>query len=167
MRRALSLLAVGAVALTAAVWAGAKPPGNSAGKSDLQAAKSASARFHSVVQAKRAGYVRESPCIPGEGIHYGNMSLMGDTVVDPKRPELLLYETKPNGKLRLVGVEYFKVDADQNVSTDADRPSLFGRAFDGPMLGHFPGQPIHYDLHVWLWEPNPNGMFALPNPTVC
>jgi hypothetical protein len=163
MRRALSLLAVGAVALIAAVWAGAKPPGSS----DLQAAKSATARFHSLVQARRAGYVRESPCVPGEGIHYGKPSLLGDNVLDPRRPELLLYETKPNGKLRLVGIEYFKVDADQNLATDADRPSLFGRSFDGPMPGHFPGQPIHYDLHVWVWEPNPNGMFALPNPTVC
>jgi hypothetical protein len=167
MRRALSLLAVGAVALTAAVWAGAKPPGNSAGKSDLQAAKSASARFHSVVQATRAGYVRESPCIPGEGIHYGNMSLLGDNVLDPRRPELVLYELKPNGKLRLVGVEYFKVDADQNLATDDDRPSLFGRPFVGPMLGHFPGQPAHYELHVFLWDPDSDGgIFAFPNDNV-
>jgi hypothetical protein len=92
---------------------------------------------------------------------------MGDTVLDPKQPELLLYEVKPNGKLRLVGLEYFKVDADQNLATAGDRPSLFGRPFDGPMLGHSPGQPIHYDLHVWLWERNPNGMFVLPNPNVC
>jgi hypothetical protein len=163
MRRALSLLAVGAVALIAAVWAGAKSPGSS----DLQAAKSATARFHSLVQARQAGYVRESPCVPGEGIHYGKPSLLADNVLDPRRPELLLYETKANGKLRLVGIEYFKVDADQNLATDSDRPSLFGRSFDGPMPGHFPGQPIHYDLHVWVWEPNPNGMFALPNPSVC
>jgi hypothetical protein len=161
MRRALILLGVGAAALTAAVWAGAKPLA-----SDLRAAKSASARFHSLAQAERAGYERESPCIPGEGIHYGNMSLLGDNVLDPRRPELVLYELKPNGKLRLVGVEYFKVDADQNLATDDDRPSLFGRPFDGPMAGHFPGQPIHYDLHVWLWERNPNGMFAFPNPNV-
>jgi hypothetical protein len=162
MRRNLIFLAVGAVALIAPVSAGADRPGSS----DLQAAKSASARFHSIVQAKRAGYVRESPCIPGEGFHYGNPSLLGDSVLDPKRPELLLYELKPNGKLRLVGVEYFKADADQDLSTVEDRPSLFGRAFDGPMLGHFPGQPSHYELHVWLWEPNPNGIFAFPNPNV-
>jgi hypothetical protein len=161
VRRALILLGVGAVALTAVGSAGAMPLGG-----DLQAAKAASARFHSVKQAQRAGYVRESPCIPGEGFHYGNMSLLGDTAVDARRPELVLYELKPNGKLRLVGVEYFKVDADQNLATDDDRPSLFGRPFDGPMAGHFPGQPIHYDLHVWLWERNPNGMFAFPNPNV-
>ena len=156
MRRALILLGVGAVALTAAVWAGAKPLGG-----DLRAAKSASARFHSPVQASRAGYVRESPCIPGEGFHYGNPTLMADAVLDPRRPELLLYELKPNGKLRLAGVEYFVA-----VDAVAERPSLFGRAFDGPIPGHFPGQPTHYELHVWLSERNPNGMFALPNPNV-
>ena len=161
MRHALIFLSLGAVALLAVVPAGADPPG-----SDLQAAKAASARFHSLAQAERAGYVPESPCIPGEGIHYGKPSLLGDSVIDPKRPELVLYELKPNGKLRLVGVEYFKVDADQDLSTDEDRPSLFGQPFDGPMPGHFPGQPIHYDLHVWLWEPNPNGIFTFPNPNV-
>jgi hypothetical protein len=94
------------------------------------------------------------------------MSLLTDTVLDPNRPELVLYELKPNGKLRLVGVEYFIADADQNLATTDDRPSLFGRPFDGPMAGHFPGQPAHYELHVWLWERNPNGMFAFPNPNV-
>ena len=36
--------------------------------------------------------------------------------------------------------------------------------FDGPMLGHEPGMPIHYDLHAWLWKQNPSGMFARWNP---
>ena len=163
MKRTLSLLGAGAIAIAAAVWAGEAKP---LGSGDLQAAKSASARFLSVKQAQRAGYVRESPCIPGEGIHYGKPSLLADDVLDPRRPELLLYEVKPNGKLRLVGVEYFKADADQNLATTEDRPSLFGRPFDGPMAGHFPGQPAHYELHVWLWEANPNGVFAFPNPNV-
>ncbi len=66
-------------------------------ESDLQAAKAASARFHSLKQAKNAGYLRESPCIPGEGFHYAKMSLLTDSVLDPRRPELLLYELKPNG----------------------------------------------------------------------
>ncbi|MEH0423926.1 hypothetical protein [Streptomyces sp. B21-083] len=67
---------------------------------------------------------------------------------------------------RLVGAEWIVVDKDQNLATDDDRPSLFGVPFDGPMLGHEPGMPIHYDLHVWLWKKNPSGMFARWNPTV-
>ncbi|WP_405817335.1 hypothetical protein OG241_22700 [Streptomyces sp. NBC_01390] len=67
---------------------------------------------------------------------------------------------------RLVGAEWIVVDKDQNLATADDRPSLFGVPFDGPMLGHEPGMPIHYDLHVWLWKKNPSGMFARWNPTV-
>jgi hypothetical protein len=32
------------------------------------------------------------------------------------------------------------------------------------MLGHAPGMPIHYDLHVWLWKHNPSGLYAPWNP---
>ena len=139
----------------------------------LQAAKAASAKYHSIEQALADGYVRNSPCeaIPGlggMGYHYGNQALVRDPTLDPERPEVLLYAPKANGKLQLVGVEYLKVDADQNLATDSDRPSLFGQSFQGPMLGHGPpgAMPIHYDLHVWLWQDNPNGMFAQWNPDV-
>ena len=37
--------------------------------------------------------------------------------------------------------------------------------FDGPMLGHEPGMPIHYDLHVWIWQHNPVGMLDQFNPS--
>jgi hypothetical protein len=138
---------------------------------ELAAARAATARFHSVEHALAAGYVQGSPCeqlpgVGGMGIHYVNPALIGDPAIDPRRPEILLYAPKEHGKLELVGVEYFKVDADQNLATDGDRPSVFGRPFDGPMLGHAPGMPIHYDLHVWFWRDNPNGLFSVWNPTV-
>ena len=82
-----------------------------------------------------------------------------------EKPEAVLYE--PTGKGRkLVAIEYVVPDRDQDLSTDGDRPSLFGDAFDGPMPGHTPGMPVHYDLHVWAWEANPNGTFAQWNPNV-
>jgi hypothetical protein len=34
------------------------------------------------------------------------------------------------------------------------------------MLGHEPGMPVHYDLHVWLYQANPDGVFASWNPSV-
>jgi hypothetical protein len=36
-------------------------------------------------------------------------------------------------------------------------PSIFGQNFEGPMDGHAPGEPAHYDKHVWLWQANPKG----------
>lgn len=57
-------------------------------------------------------------------------------------------------------------DADQDLSTAGARPLMFGQAFAGPMEGHFPGTPMHYDLHVWTWAHNPAGMFAEWNPAL-
>jgi hypothetical protein len=65
--------------------------------------------------------------------------------------------------MRLVGVEWFVAEGDQDLSTDDDRPSLFGHAFDGTMPGHEPGMPVHYDLHAYLWRHNPAGTFAAWN----
>jgi hypothetical protein len=41
-----------------------------------------------------------------------------------------------------------------------------GKTFDGPMQGHSPIQPWHYDLHVWLSVTNPSGIFAPYNPAI-
>lgn len=159
-------LAGALVALAVIASAAASPP------DELQAAKAATARYHSFEEAQAAGYtIAGAPCVaaPGlgaMGIHAVNPSLIGDPAINPTQPEVLLYLPKANGKLELTGVEYFKVDADQNVATDDDRPSLFGQPFDGPMPGHDPTMPIHYDLHVWLWANNPAGLFAPFNPNL-
>ena len=173
-------LAVALVAVAASIaLAGDAEAGRTAVERELQLAKAASARFHSVVQAERAGYTQASPCIPGEGIHYDKRSLI-DTTVTAGEPEVLLYEVKPNGRLGLVGVEYVAVALANTAAGPAPwfletpppdgfanpAPVLFGETFDGPMAGHNPAMPWHYDIHVWLWEPNPNGMFVLPNPNV-
>ena len=98
----------------------------------------------------------------GMGVHFLNMGLVGPTV-DSLRPQVLLYE--PHGdSLRLVAAEWF-------VPTQVlrTRPTLFGRPFDGPMEGHHPLMPAqlhHWDLHVWLWKPNPAGMFSPTNPAL-
>ncbi len=88
-----------------------------------------------------------------------------DGVLDPARPDILLYVKDGRG-LRLAGAEFFAVDPDQNLATDEGRPELFGQPFDGPMPGHGPGMPIHFDLHAWVWKHNPAGTFASWNPRV-
>jgi hypothetical protein len=128
-------------------------------------------QYHDIDTALADGYIRVSDCteVPGlgaMGIHYLNPAYAADAAIDAAKPEILLYAPRPNGGLRLVAVEYFKADADQNVSTDDDRPALPGVPFDGPMEGHEPGMPIHYDLHAWVWKHNPSGDFAQFNPEV-
>ena len=121
--------------------------------------------------ARSAGYAAtgecaEDPKYGGMGIHYANAELIADGELDVTKPEILVYQPTPSGKLRLGAMEYFQADADQDLATDPDRPFLFGMPFDGPMLGHEPGMPIHYDLHVWLYRHNPAGRFAMWNPRV-
>lgn len=168
MHRRLLFIIAGLVLLTTggavSVLAGAGPL-----PPELQRVRAALAHYHSIEHAVRDGYIPTSPCEQSPagamGIHYLNPALV-DAVIDPLRPEVLLYLPDAHGNLKLVGVEYFTPDADQDVATDGDRPSVFGQPFDGPMPGHAPGMPIHYDLHVWLYEANPAGVFASWNPAI-
>lgn len=102
--------------------------------------------------------------VGGMGVHFLNPALIGPTV-DLAKPQILIYEPETTGKLRLVAAEWF-VPLATGVK---ERPHLLGRPFDGPMEGHEPLLPQglhHYDLHVWLWKPNPAGLFSPTNPDV-
>lgn len=173
MRR-LPIVVVGLITVLGAVGAAIAPAlaGDGPLPGEVQEVRAAVARYHSFGQAERDGYTVAAgePCIASPagtmGIHAINPALMSDDAVDALRPEILLYVPKSNGKLELVGVEYWKADGDQDLGTSGDKPSLFGRPFDGPMLGHNPTMPIHYDLHVWVAEANPSGVFALFNPAI-
>ena len=139
----------------------------------LAQARAATAKFHNIDRALEAGYVQASPCEPGQGYHYVNFALAGDDGrLDVSQPEVLLYEPGPNGKLRLVGVEYvrfypsFSAPKTPPYVRDANGPSMFGVDFHGPMAGHAPGMPDHHELHVWVWRHSPEGMFEARNSRI-
>jgi hypothetical protein len=166
MRRSTIFRTTVVALATTAVWLG---PTAEAGDDPWQDVRRATARYHSFQAAEADGYtVAGEPCVESPagvmGIHAINPALMADAAIDPLQPEIVLYVPKANGKLRAIGLEYWKADADGDLSTDEDRPSLFGQPFDGPMPGHNPGMPVHYDLHVWLFDKNPSGFFAPFNP---
>jgi hypothetical protein len=123
----------------------------------LMQVRRATARFHSIEQAFRAGYGRNEHCVGAMGMHWGNRNLV-DPHFEPEHPEVLLYEPRPNGQPRLVGVEYVVINVGQ------PRPSFDGYLFD------INGSPVvqgpHWTLHVWLHQDNPLGMFEPYNPTV-
>lgn len=132
-----------------------------------------SAPYHDHQNAVEAGwFIPLSPCVEhpelgGMGYHYGNPAYLGDGIIDPLKPEALLFEPQKNGKLRLVAVEYVvPFGAPETESGDpvqGEQPYLFGQAFDNsPHVG-----PLgSWTLHVWLWRNNPAGMFADFNPNV-
>jgi hypothetical protein len=127
------------------------------------------APYADVQRALADGFVPVSDCTSSPagamGVHFLNPA-REMAPVDPTKPAILLYLPTGDGGYRLLGAEWFQADADQDLSTDGDRPTLWGRPFNGPMLGHEPGMPIHYDLHVWLFQANPDGVFAPWNPSV-
>jgi len=159
----LGVLAASVLAAVVAAGGGRSLP------ADVQAVRGQLAHYNSVDNALADGYVPVSPCESSPagamGIHYAKMSLFGPGI-DPEHPEVLLYVPRKDGSLEFVAAEYFQVDADQNLETNDDKPSIFGQTFDGPMLGHNPQMPIHYDLHVWLAKHNPSGLFSQWNPAI-
>jgi len=168
MKTSLTAIALGVTIVGAAATANVASATRDSDGALLTDVRAATARYHSPAQAEEAGYVQASPCeidpdgAGGMGYHYVNPTLLEDPEIDPLRPEILLYAPRSNGTLELVGVEYLTFDADGRFDT----PSFGSVAFDGPMPGHGGDMPVHYDLHVWLYEDNPSGMYATWNPDV-
>lgn len=165
------VVALTLAAIVGSVSFGAVAAGNGPLPGEWREVRTATARYHSLNQALADGYTLEGEtCVSSPfgtmGFHALNPSLAFDSVIDPLRPEVLLYVPGDDGSLKLVAVEYFKADADGNLGTDSDRPSLFGTPFYGPMPGHSAAMPAHYDLHVWVHELNPNGLVSLFNPAI-
>jgi hypothetical protein len=136
-------------------------------------AKSATARFHDLDKAMDAGYtvrvadLSGATCIaqPGEGgmgVHMLKPSLL-DGEIDAKNPELLVYEQKADGRLKLAALEYLVFVSDWG---GASPPSLFGREFDLVGSPNRYGLPPFYALHAWIWKPNPSGILYAWNPRV-
>lgn len=125
--------------------------------------------FHDVTVAIAAGYSSAGSCVSGPevgamGIHFPNGALVGDGMLDPRRPEILIYEQR-GGRLRLLGVE-FLVIAQQWDANNAAPPVLLGQHFHYVGSPNRYGLPPFYELHVWAWRDNPNGMFVDWNPAV-
>ena len=139
---------------------GAVPP-------ELAEVRAALEKYKDPILAVHDGYFSTVGCLEypsgGMGVHFLNPALITPKL-DPAKPQVLLYE--PDGdKLRLVAAEWF-VPLSTGVK---ERPQLFGHPFDGPMEGHEPVLPAevhHYDLHVWLFKPNPAGIFTSTNPSL-
>jgi hypothetical protein len=167
--RARGLLAGVIIALTLAVPMTALA--SSDVRSDLAQVRAATARFHDFNVADDAGYGLLHMCTDHEGglgamgEHYVNGGAVMDTVFDLRTPEVLVYEPTPNGRMRLVAVE-FVVFAEPWDAISASPPELFGRELSLVPAPNRYGVPAFYQIHVWLWRNNPSGMFSDWNPSV-
>ena len=163
-----TLIGVAAIAIVLL----ATPSPANAGAADLSTARAATAGFHQVEAAKAAGYGEfrdaaniaciETPGVGVMGIHYVNGALVSDGVVDAATPEALVYQPLANGQRRLVAVEYIVF---YSMWAGASKPSLFGQEFKLIWTPNRYGIPAFYELHAWVWQNNPSGMFKDWNPS--
>jgi len=123
--------------------------------------RNATSRFKDVSVAVAEGYT-PIPCVSGGdggamGVHYVNAAYLKDDAIDINKPEAVMYEPLPGGKLALVGVEYI---------TMKGPASLEGHLFSYFGTPNRYGLGAYYELHVWAFKPNPKGSFVDMNPNV-
>ena len=141
----------------------------------LANARSATAIFTDATAALAAGYtlltdVSDIACIdqPGlgaMGVHYANGPLIQSGTLDAARPQALVYEVQPSGRVQLGALEYVVFQSDWDAKHGGP-PTLFGQKFMLTPADNRFGLPAFYSLHVWIWKHNPKGTFEMWNPEV-
>jgi hypothetical protein len=124
------------------------------------------ATYRELTNAEEAGYGKFLDCFintedVGMGQHFVNGDYVGDDVLDPMKPEALVYEPQADGSMILVAMEYL-VFEDQ--WTESDPPMLFDQEFH--LRTNIPETPPVWALHIWLHSHNPDGLFADYNPII-
>lgn len=191
---ARSLRAALLIAISVAACGDDDATGPSALDQVIAEMRAATAAFADASAALEAGYINTSFCVKAEaeglpasegdmGIHFIHPGYLGlttqqppfdgsDAVVDPTRPESLLYEPQADGSLRLVGLEFMVFAEAWHAAGNAGPPSFAGVDFvymeDDPATAvhEAHGFMPHYEAHVWTERENPRGVFAVFNPAV-
>ena len=187
--RILAVASISAVMLMGqAVAAFAHPQHEPTAVSMTSPARSATAKYHSLTVAKKAGYsiladTAGITCIADPqmggamGVHYVKSDLVKDPAIAATEPEALVYAPDRHGRLRLAALEYVVIKANWDAnqvppasyvgSRDAQAPPmLFGHTFNLTDAPNRYGLPPFYSLHAWIWKQNPAGTFQMWNPSV-
>lgn len=152
----------------------AAPAGNAGGSPDAAAygpivedayrrVREATATLHNIDSAVARGYPASvAQCIDttdhgAMGYHHVNRAYLSPQL-QIERPQVLIYEQMPGGVYALVGVEY--LIPYRLWPRDSTAPTLMGRR-----LAQNEALQLWY-LHMWVWKPNPAGLFADWNPAV-
>jgi hypothetical protein len=130
----------------------------------LKTVRDATEQYKDVKVAIAHGYAQQFGCVAGDdlgamGVHYINGDLVASGVLDPTRPQIVIYEPMPDGTMHLIGAD-FLVLANQWNATHTDPPQLMGQLFHLFTAPNRFGLPPFYTLHVWAWKQNPKGTFV-------
>jgi hypothetical protein len=194
MRKVMLLVALAAVATIAVVAtssSGAAPDSTASAQaavspslvSWLAKARMATAKYATDLKAaKAAGYGIITKMIPDMGFHYMNPKITG---FDPARPPILVYEKTRTG-WQLGAVEWVFTEKPKTPPLPGATYGAFGAGChykDGtyvpeesqdacPKMAPGSGAAFNFwhpnliTFHVWLWYPNPAGLYSGTNPLV-
>jgi hypothetical protein len=134
----------------------------------LRIVRESTERFKDVAVAEAEGYKLQFGCVTGPesgamGLHYVNAALVNAGVLDATRPQIVIYEPKPDGTLRLIGADFLLMK-DAWDKKKQGPPQLMGQLFHLFGSPNRFGLPAFYTLHVWAWKDNPNGAFVNWHP---
>jgi hypothetical protein len=125
---------------------------------ELRAARTATEKYRSLEAAKADGYADINVIQENMGFHYLKSALV-DTVFNPEKPEILVYNKTHDGSIQLVAVEY----AVPIPLTPNKAPEGFTGSSDNWTYSTVFNLWL---LHAWVWEYNPQGIFNPTNPLV-
>ena len=143
---------------------------NSQAQTLLKVVREATEKYKDVSVAEADGYSLQFGCVTGPdsgamGLHYVNGALVSSGILDPRHPQIVIYEPTPDGKVKLTGAD-FLVIASQWDAHHSGPPELMGQLFHYFEAPNRFGLPAFYTLHVWAWKDNPNGAFVNWHPNV-
>ena len=199
--RMMRLAGVTALVLTAGLWAlvpawgqsssakgmaGMTGTGNAALTKDIAAARAATAKYATNLDAAKAdGYQILTKEIPDMGFHFVNPNISGG--FDVTKPPILVYQhTGPGDQWQLGALEWVFTSIPANTPLPNVAFGSFPAACqyaDGTFVPEpsqsdcpttAPGSgaaftfwhPLLYTMHFWIWYPNPAGLYSGMNPLV-
>jgi hypothetical protein len=182
MRKLISLaLLVSAAAMTASAFAASKPAPSSTYASQLATARLATAKYATNLgRAKADGYGIITQMIPSMGFHYMNPKITGFNL---RKPPILVYlrhgttwqlgalewvfpkkpatPPVPGAQYGVFGAACHYVDG-TFVPADAQSKCAATSPTSGAKFNFW--HPPLVTLHIWLWYPNPAGLYSGTNP---
>ena len=149
-------------------------------------ARSATAKYHSLTVAKKAGYsiladtagitCIAEPQMGAMGVHYVKGDLVKNPAIDATYPEALVYAPDRHGQPTpsRTGVcrDQVRLGIQPAASQASEAGLLRHRRCSSGRCSNFTdapnryGLPPFYSLHAWIWKDNPAGTFEMWNPNV-
>lgn len=125
---------------------------------ELLEARAATAKYLDFDKAIADGYADINVVVPNMGYHFMK-SAIADAKFEIRKPEILVYNKKLNGKFELLAVEY------------AVPISVTPNKAPGGFTGSADVWERNTDFglwlqHAWIWKFNPDGVFHDTNPLV-